>query len=86
MGTDNQLTYSAAIEELEGIVNEIETESISVDILTDKVKRATQLIKFCKSKLKNTEDEVKKVLSEIEEEVKEETQEETLDSSDVEPF
>jgi len=60
-----QLTYSQALTELEAILNEIESEEIYVDILAEKVKRAAYLIKFCKGKLRNTEEEVKKVLSEI---------------------
>jgi len=51
--------------ELEEILNEIESEEINVDILAEKVKRAAYLIKFCKGRLRNTEEEVKKVLSEI---------------------
>ncbi|NOX19955.1 MAG: exodeoxyribonuclease VII small subunit [Nitrospirae bacterium] len=72
MSEQKDLTYSKAFEELQSIVSEIENESVDVDILTSKIKRATELIKFCKSKLKSTEGEVKKVLSEIEEESEEE--------------
>jgi exodeoxyribonuclease VII small subunit len=61
-----QMTYSLALTELEDIINEIESEEINVDILAERVKRATYLIKFCKGRLRNTEEEVKKVLSEIE--------------------
>jgi exodeoxyribonuclease VII small subunit len=60
-----QLTYSQALTELEEILNEIESEEINVDMLAEKVKRAAYLIKFCRGKLRNTEEEVKKVLSEI---------------------
>ena len=67
MAEKKKLTYSQAIGELEKIINEIEAESVDVDILAEKVKRATYLIKFCKSNLRTTEEEVKKVLSEMEE-------------------
>jgi exodeoxyribonuclease VII small subunit len=60
-------SYSQAIGELEKIIHEIEAESVDVDVLAEKVKRATYLIKFCKSNLRTTEEEVKKVLSDIEE-------------------
>lgn len=66
MSKSRQMTYSLALTELEDIINEIESEEINVDILAEKVKRAAYLIKFCKDRLRNTEDEVKKVLSEIE--------------------
>jgi exodeoxyribonuclease VII small subunit len=67
MAKKENLTYSRAIGELEKIINEIEAESVDVDVLAEKVKRATYLIKFCKSNLRTTEEEVKKVLSEMEE-------------------
>lgn len=60
--------YKEAIEEIEAIVEEIESEAVDVDLLAEKVKRATHLIKYCKARLKKTDDEVKKVLREFEEE------------------
>jgi exodeoxyribonuclease VII small subunit len=54
------------MQELEGIIQDIEGESIDVDVLTEKVRRATFLINFCKNSLRSTEAEVKKALSEIE--------------------
>ena len=61
-------TYKDALEEIEAIVGEIENETADVDVLTEKVKRATFLIKLCKQKLKKTDNEVKKILKELEEE------------------
>jgi len=58
-------SYEQAIKELEAIVNEIENEEISVDELSVKVKRASQLIVLCKTKLTKTEEEVSKVLEEM---------------------
>ncbi len=58
-------TYQQAIEELEAIVSEIENDEISVDELSEKVKRASQLIVLCKTKLTKTEQEVSKVLEEM---------------------
>ncbi|MBI5099553.1 MAG: exodeoxyribonuclease VII small subunit [Nitrospirae bacterium] len=61
-------SYKNAIEEIESIVEEIENETVDVDVLAEKVKRAAYLIKYCKSKLKATDNEVKKVLREFEKE------------------
>lgn len=44
----NKLTYTSAITELEKIVGEIESGEVDVDVLTAKVKRASELIKFCR--------------------------------------
>ncbi len=62
----NKLTYTVAITELEAIVQDIESGEIDVDVLTAKVKRASELIKFCKDSLRNTQKEVKKTLVDIE--------------------
>jgi exodeoxyribonuclease VII small subunit len=60
--------YQEALEEIESIVGEIENETVDVDVLAEKVKRAAFLIKYCKAKLKTTENEVKKVLKDFEKE------------------
>ncbi|MEN8138445.1 MAG: exodeoxyribonuclease VII small subunit, partial [Bacteroidota bacterium] len=52
--------YEDAISELEEIVDKIENSDISVDELSDKVKRASELIKVCKSILHKTDAEVQK--------------------------
>ncbi len=62
------LTYTEAIAELEEIVGEMEDASISVDELSAKVKRAAQLLQFCKNKLTSTEEEVNEVLKGFEKE------------------
>ena len=59
-------TYSKAMQELESIIEEIESESIEVDTLAEKVKRASHLIGLCRGKLRDTEGEVKKVLDSLE--------------------
>ena len=62
----DQLNYSDAFEELQRIVTEIEHGEISVDELSQKVKRATELIKICKTKLTTTEEDVNKILKDLE--------------------
>ena len=58
--------YTEAFEELQEIVSEIERGDISVDELSEKVKRAALLIKICKNKLKATEGDVNAILKELE--------------------
>lgn len=60
-----EITYTAAFEELKEIVDQLENDSISVDELTEKMKRATQLMKICKDKLTKTEEEINKTISEL---------------------
>jgi exodeoxyribonuclease VII small subunit len=59
-------TYTEAFDELQKIVSEIEEGHISVDELSAKVKRAAFLIKICKHKLTSTEEDVNKILNELE--------------------
>ena len=59
------LTYTAAFEELRGIVDQLENDSVSVDELTEKMKRATVLMKICRDKLTKTEEEVSKTIEEL---------------------
>jgi exodeoxyribonuclease VII small subunit len=58
--------YTEAFEELQEIVLEIEQGEISVDALSEKVKRAAVLIKICKAKLVSTEEDVARILKELE--------------------
>ena len=62
---ETSLTYEAAYKELAEIAHEIENESISVDVLAEKVKRASDLINFCQIKLRSTEEEVGNIIKQI---------------------
>lgn len=59
-------TYEAAYAELKQIAAEIENESVSVDVLAAKVKRAAELITFCQTKLRSTEQEVNNIIKQME--------------------
>ena len=61
-----ETSYTIAFEELQAIVREMEDGEISVDLLAAKVKRASELIQICKNKLHNTEEDVQKILKELE--------------------
>ncbi|MEM9823884.1 MAG: exodeoxyribonuclease VII small subunit [Bacteroidota bacterium] len=51
-------SYELALEELQEIVAALQEESIGIDDLSEKVKRAATLIQYCKNKLRNTEEEI----------------------------
>jgi exodeoxyribonuclease VII small subunit len=65
---EKKIGYTDAILELESIVTEIEQGEITIDTLSEKVKRASELIKICKAKLTATEEDVNKILGEMKEE------------------
>ncbi|MBE6334053.1 MAG: exodeoxyribonuclease VII small subunit [Odoribacter sp.] len=62
---ENKLTYKEALAEIEQIVSNLENDKLDIDQLSVAVKRVTELIKFCKDKLKETSDEVEKTLQSL---------------------
>ncbi len=62
-----EIKYTEAFEELQNIVADLEDGEISVDELSIKIKRASELIKICKKKLVTTEEDVNQILKELEE-------------------
>lgn len=62
---ENILTYDSAFEELQQIAAAIENETITVDQLAEKLKRAAELISFCQSRLRSTELEVGKIIKQL---------------------
>lgn len=60
-----EINYTDAFDELQQIVSDIEDGEISVDELSTKVKRASELIKICKTKLVSTEKDVAEILKEL---------------------
>ena len=63
---EKNLTYESAYQELSEIAEQIEAETISVDVLAEKVKRAAFLVDYCQTKLRATETEVNKIISQME--------------------
>jgi exodeoxyribonuclease VII small subunit len=63
---ETNLTYDSAYRELAQIAKDIENETVTVDVLAEKVKRAAELITFCQAKLKSTEIEVNKIIAQME--------------------
>lgn len=61
----DKYTYAEAFEELQVIVGEIESASIDIDTLSEKIKRASALLEICKAKLTATETEVSSLLEKL---------------------
>ncbi len=58
------MKYEEAIKELETIVSQIEKNELDIDQLTERLKEAQKLIKFCKDKLYKTDEKIKTMLEE----------------------
>ncbi len=59
------LTYEKALSRVEEIISSIEAEELNVDELAKNVKEASELLQFCKNKLFETEEEIEKILKEM---------------------
>ena len=64
--TTKKVSYNEAMAEIEDILEKIENEELDVDNLAEKVKRVSVLLKICKDKLLQTNEEVEKILKEME--------------------
>lgn len=71
MAKKDSFSYNQAIKEIETILSEIEGGELDVDELSVKIKKASELMKKCKLKLRTVEREVENILSDMEEEDKE---------------
>lgn len=61
------LTYEQAMQRLEEIVDGFEQGTLALDRLTDLLAEAQELVKFCNDKLRQVEQESKKILNDGEE-------------------
>ncbi len=55
---NTDLKYQDALAELEAIVNEVESDNMNIDRLSENIERALTLIHYCRSKLKATETQI----------------------------
>ena len=58
------MKYEEAICELDEIVSKVENNQLDIDQLTTQLKRAKELIAFCRDVLYKTDEEVKALLEE----------------------
>lgn len=56
------MKYEEAMKRLEEIVAQIEAGKLDIDMISERLKEAQTLIKFCKDKLYETDKEIGKIL------------------------
>lgn len=66
VGEEEPAGYSAALNELEGILRELDRDDVDVDVLGERVRRAAQLLRFCRDRITNARFEVEHVVAELE--------------------
>jgi len=73
----DETSYSTASQELEQILQDIESGEIDLDLLSEKVERAAALLAICRQKLAATAAKVEKVTAELTAATDEERDDET---------
>ncbi len=63
--SEKKVSYNNAVAQLRQIIEEIERGELDVDVLSAKVREAGRLISLCKEKLLMADEEVKKILDEL---------------------
>ena len=64
---EKKISYKDSLQEIEEILEKIESKEIDLDQLTEHIKRAVELLSVCKNKLTTSEKEVYELLKHIEE-------------------
>ncbi|MCM1292232.1 MAG: exodeoxyribonuclease VII small subunit [Bacteroides sp.] len=62
----DKLSYTQAIEELDRILANMQSNNCDIDRLTSMTRRATVLLKECRKRLTATDEELRSILSELE--------------------
>lgn len=61
-----ELTYNQAVTELDNIIKLMQSDECDIDQLTIYTRRATELLRECRSRLTATDEELRQILSELE--------------------
>ena len=62
-----ELRFGEAIEQLEGILSQVEAEEVDIDELADQLKVAAELLELCRGKIRRAEVEVTQIVQALEE-------------------
>ena len=65
--TEENLTFQAAMEELELILQKLDSDEVNIDSLTVDLQRASELIEWCRSRLGSTRVDVERIVADLEE-------------------
>ena len=57
-----EMKYEEALAQLEDIVGKMEEGQLDIDTLGEQLKKAKELIKFCKDRLTKTDEEIQRIM------------------------
>jgi exodeoxyribonuclease VII small subunit len=66
-GSDDDLGYAEAMTELDDILVELEGDHLDVDVLAERVRRASELIKLCRTRIARAQEDVDRIVTDLEE-------------------
>jgi exodeoxyribonuclease VII small subunit len=61
----DEIAYEAAMAELEEILADLERGDVDVDTLADRLSRASELVRICRSRIAGTRMRVESVIAEL---------------------
>lgn len=63
--TMENMTYKDASAELEKILAELRSDACDIDTLTQRTRRAVELLEFCRNRLTTTDEELRAILASL---------------------
>jgi exodeoxyribonuclease VII small subunit len=62
----DEIGYADAMSELDRILGELERDDLDVDVLAERVQRASELIRLCRGRIARAQADVDRVVSDLE--------------------
>jgi len=59
---NDTISYEKAYSELEAIINQLESDALSIELLAEKVSRAAYLLELCMQKLRSIESDIQQII------------------------
>ena len=60
------LGYAEAMTERAGVLDELEGDHLDVDVLAERVRRASELIKLCRTRISRAQEDVNRIVTDLE--------------------
>jgi exodeoxyribonuclease VII small subunit len=59
---NDTISYEKAYSELETIINQLESDALSIELLAEKVSRAAYLLEICMQKMRSIESDIQQII------------------------
>jgi len=72
-------SYADAVAELDNILSELEDEALDVDVLSERVERASALIRFCRDRITSARTQVHQIVADLDDLAEDENGDDAVD-------